>query len=70
MEKFSEKRKILHMVFIDLKKVYNRVARKLIWPNIEVKKKIHKRYNEILQDMYKGTVTRARMIVVSYPREC
>ena len=37
MEKYRSKRKDLHMIFIDLEKVYDCVSRELLWKALEKK---------------------------------
>ena len=59
MEKYWAKRKNLHMVFIDLEKVYDRVPRDLIWW-VLTKKNVPRGYIEIIKDMYEGAVTSVR----------
>ena len=58
-EKYQERKKDLHMVFVDLEKAYNRVPRDLIWWALR-KKNIPEAYITIIQDMYKETKTRVK----------
>ncbi|XP_065323559.1 uncharacterized protein LOC135930679, partial [Gordionus sp. m RMFG-2023] len=52
-EKYREKNKKLHMVFLDLEKAFDRIPRKLIrWALHH--KKVPEKYKRIIQDMYMG----------------
>ena len=56
-EKYREKNKELHMVFVDLEKAYDRVPRELIWWSLRKKKKVPEAYIKIIQDMYEDCET-------------
>ena len=57
MERYRKKKKDLHMVFIDLEKVYNRVSSEIIWWVLGKKKWATKRYIELVKDMYDRAIT-------------
>ncbi|KAD4180302.1 hypothetical protein E3N88_28893 [Mikania micrantha] len=59
MEKYREKKKDLHMMFIDLEKAYNSVPRQLIWDSLE-SRGIPWRYIEIIRDTYASAKTSVR----------
>ncbi len=60
-EKYKEKQTDLHMIFVDLKKAYDRVLRDLIWWAMR-KGTIPEGYVQVIQDMYRGTKTRVKTI--------
>lgn len=53
-KKYHEKGRALNMVFVDLKKAFDRVLRKLIWSSLR-RRKFTEAYVEVFQDMYKRT---------------
>ena len=56
-EKYREKNKELHMVFVDLEKSYDRVHhRELIWWSLR-QKRVPEAYIKIIQDMYEDCQT-------------
>ncbi|KAD6119585.1 hypothetical protein E3N88_10856 [Mikania micrantha] len=59
MEKYREKRKDLHMVFIDLEKAYDSVPRQVIWDSLE-SRGIPQRYIEVIKDTYAAAETSVR----------
>ena len=61
-EKFREKRKNLHMVFINLKNAYQTVPRQLIKQKLK-EEGIPNRYMDIIQDKYKGELLRREIWV-------
>ena len=62
IEKYKEKKRDIHMVFIDLEKAYDRVPRDIIWWVLE-KKGVTKGYIDVIRDMYEGVVTTIRSSV-------
>ena len=51
VEKHREGQGVLHYIFIDLKKAYDRVTRQEIW-NLLRLKEVEKKYLRIIQDIY------------------
>ena len=47
------------MIFIDLEKTYDSVPREILWKVLE-KKEVQVGYIRVIQDMYKGVMTRVR----------
>uniref|UniRef100_A0A914XIS3 Reverse transcriptase domain-containing protein n=1 Tax=Plectus sambesii TaxID=2011161 RepID=A0A914XIS3_9BILA len=58
-EKFQEKKQQLHLAFLDMEKVYDRVPRTLIWWALR-KKNVPEAYIRIIQDMYAAAETTVR----------
>ena len=62
MEKFREKQRDLHMVFIDLEKAYDRVPRQEIWRSLREKMVLEK-YVRMTQEVYRNAYSRVRSSV-------
>ena len=58
-EKYLEKRKELHMVFVDLEKTYDRIPRDLIWWSLR-KRGLEEHYITVIRDMYERSKTKVR----------
>ena len=59
MERFREQKKHLHLVFIDLKKAYDKILRNVMWWSLD-KHKIPSKYVTLIKDMYNNVVTSVR----------
>ena len=62
LEKYREKEKELHLVFIDLEKAYDRVPRQEVWRCLR-EKNVSEKYVRVIKDMYKGATTQVRSVV-------
>jgi hypothetical protein len=56
MKRYREQKKDLHMVFIDLKKVYNKLPKNIKWWALQ-KHKVLIKYITLIKDMYNNVVT-------------
>ena len=59
LEKYGEKQRELHLIFIDLEKAYDRVPRQEVWASMR-RKRASEKYVRVIQDIYEGSRTRVR----------
>ena len=59
MEWYREKKKDLHMVFIDLEKAYDKIPMNVMWWALD-KHKVPTKYVGLINDMYNNVVTSVR----------
>ena len=62
VEKFREKQKTLHMVFIDLEKAYDRVPRQEVWRCLR-EKGVTEKYVKMIEETYRNVTTSVRSTV-------
>jgi hypothetical protein len=56
MERCRDQKKDLHMIFIDLEKVYDKLSRNVMWWALQ-KHKVLSKYITLIKDMYDNVVT-------------
>jgi hypothetical protein len=59
MKRCREQKKHLHMIFIDLEKVYDKVPRNVMWWALQ-KHKVSSKYNTLIKDMYDNVMASVR----------
>ncbi|XP_063598209.1 uncharacterized protein LOC134774743 [Penaeus indicus] len=62
MEKYREKQIVLHMLFIDLEKAYDRVPRQEVWRCMR-QRGVTEKYVRMIQETYKNVSTKVRCTV-------
>jgi purine nucleoside phosphorylase len=62
IEYYREKKKDLHMLFIDLEKAYDKVLREVLW-SVLVKKDVSQKYITLIKNIYDGACTSVRSYV-------
>ena len=62
MEKYREKQKTLHMVFIDLEKAYDRVPREEVWRGLR-ERGVQEKYARVIKECYRKVTTRVKSTV-------
>jgi len=60
IKRFRERKRNLHMVFIDLGKAYDKVPREILWWTL-MKKGAPIKYIDIIRDIYNGVVANVRI---------
>jgi len=62
MECYRDRKRDLHIVFINLEKVYDRVPRDVLWRCLE-KKSVSVEYTRVIRDIYEGVRTKVRTVI-------
>jgi len=62
MECYRDRKRDLHMVFVDLEKAYDRVSRDVLWRFLE-KKDVPVEYTRVIRDMDEGIRTKVRTVL-------
>ena len=68
MEKYKERKKDLHLVFIDLEKAYDSIPQNIVWDSLK-NRGMSRRYIEVIHDIYDRVSTNIHTPVdMSYDR--